>query len=210
MSALSGQFDATYHTVQRDMFTSGLAAQIGAAAFAVWNAIKFHADFDDGTAFPSIRKIAEATGLGNATVLRAIETLEAAHLLRKVAAGWPSNPARGTRGRSHRYIARERMDVRLGRRVLCTVVVDYIPTQIQKRLRALKKAMDTGEDLPDEVMASVEILPGEGFLWDPEAKVLRAGIPASEVPHETADPAARLTGLVAEAMAGRLHGLPIK
>lgn len=32
MSALSGKFDATYHTVQRDMFTSGLAAHIGAAA----------------------------------------------------------------------------------------------------------------------------------------------------------------------------------
>lgn len=209
MSALSGQFDTTYHTIQRDMFTSGLAAQIGAAAFAVWNAIKVHADFDDGTAYPSIRTIGEATGLGNATVLRAIETLEGAHLLRKVAPGWPSNPAKGTKGRSHRYIARERLDVRLGRRVLCTVVVDYIPTQMQKRLQALKKALVAGQDLPEEVMAAVEIIPGEGFQWDDKAKVLSAGIPAAEIPHE-AGPAALLTGLVAEAMAGRLHGLPKK
>ena len=40
-----GDIDTTYYTQQRDMFTSGLAADIGVSAFAVWHAIKWHADF---------------------------------------------------------------------------------------------------------------------------------------------------------------------
>lgn len=40
--------DASFTTAQRDMFESGLVAEIGANAFAVWMALKHHADFNTG------------------------------------------------------------------------------------------------------------------------------------------------------------------
>lgn len=51
-SSIQGVIDTTYHTQQRDMFVSGLAAEIGVNAFAVWHAIKSHADFQTGIAWP--------------------------------------------------------------------------------------------------------------------------------------------------------------
>jgi DNA-binding transcriptional regulator YhcF (GntR family) len=59
-----------------------MAAQIGMNAFGVWLAIKSHADFNDGEAWPGIRKLAEMTGLGKSTVDRTIQTLIDAKLLR--------------------------------------------------------------------------------------------------------------------------------
>ena len=179
---LSGDIDTTYHTVQRDLFTSGLAAQIGVNAFATWSAIKVHADFENGLAWPSVRKIAEMTGLGNATVMRAIDVLEAAHLLRKEKAGWPANPIKRTRGRTHTYVARERLDVRLGSRVLCTIVVDYVPLQVHKRIKAIRDALAKGDKGDDELWAQVDIIPGEGFAWDPDRKILSAQVPSREIP----------------------------
>lgn len=178
---ISGDIDTTYHTMQRDLFASGLAAQIGTNAFATWSAIKVHADFESGKAWPSVRRLAEMTGLGLATVMRAIEILEKAHMLRKEVRGWPGNPA-GKRGRSHTYVARERMDVRLGSRVLCTVVIDYVPLQVHKRLAAVKAALHKPGQADPDVWAQVEIIPGDGFVWDPERKLLTAQIHASEVP----------------------------
>jgi hypothetical protein len=37
---MEGRIDASFQTVQRDLFTSGMAAQIGMNAFGVWLAIK--------------------------------------------------------------------------------------------------------------------------------------------------------------------------
>lgn len=189
----SGDIDTTYQTVQRDLFTSGLAAQIGPNAFAVWSAVKVHADFESGQAWPSIRKLADMTGLGSTTVMRAIEALEQAHMLRKEARGWPRNPSKGTRGRTHTYVARERLDVRLGSRVLCTIVVDYLPFQVHKRLKAVKDALQAPHPKSpeeqkrlDEIWAQVDILPGPGFEWDPEAKKLSAKVHASELPEPKA------------------------
>ena len=39
---MEGRIDASFQTVQRDLFTSGMAAQIGMNAFGVWLAIKSH------------------------------------------------------------------------------------------------------------------------------------------------------------------------
>lgn len=61
--SIRGDIDTTYHTQQRDMFASGLAADIGIAAYAVWNAIKSHADFNTGDSYPGIRRIAALTGM---------------------------------------------------------------------------------------------------------------------------------------------------
>ena len=42
---MEGQVDSSFTTEQRDLFASGLVAEIGVNAYAVWQAIKFYADF---------------------------------------------------------------------------------------------------------------------------------------------------------------------
>lgn len=143
------------------------------------------------------------TGLGKSTVQRAVEVLEAVHLLRKERVGWPGAPGGKSRGRSHTYIARERLDVRLGARVLCTVVIDYVPLQVHQRLKALKEALAGGKGNADPALwAQVDIIPGDGFTWDAERKVLTASVHAAEVP----PPAEATPGQAAMARA-RLHEL---
>ena len=119
--SIRGDIDTTYHTQQRDMFVSGLAAEIGANAFAVWHAIKSHADFQTGNAWPSIRRLMNLTSLSSDTVQAAIKRLEAAHLLRIT-----------KRGQRNNYVARERIDVRVGKRVVATVVVDFVPASMRR------------------------------------------------------------------------------
>lgn len=183
---MTGEIDTTYQTMQRDLFAGGLAAKIGANAFAVWSAIKYHADFESGHAWPSIRRLAEMTGIGKTSVMRAVATLEAEHMLRKAATGWPSNPSKGGRGHSHTYIACERLDVRLGARVICTIVIDYVPHRLADKLAAVKDALHNPDKADPALWAEVRILPGEGFAWDPTRKALVAQIPVQEVAAEAA------------------------
>lgn len=151
-SQIRGDIDTTYHTQQRDMFASGLAAEIGVAAYAVWNAIKSHADFNTGDSYPGIRKIATLTGMSVNPVQDAIKKLVEFHLLRVV---------KQVRKTNH-YMARERMDVRVGSKVICTVVVDYIPAQMRGRLAKLKGAA-SGDMSKEDVWAQVELIPGPGM-----------------------------------------------
>lgn len=99
---LRGDLDTTYQTQQRDMFTSGLAASIKANAFAVWHAIKSHADFQTGECWLH----QEANGSDwsfHRSDPSCNQKLKAFHLLRV-----------SKRGRRNHYVARERMDVRIG------------------------------------------------------------------------------------------------
>jgi hypothetical protein len=173
---IRGDIDTTYQTQQRDMFASGLAGEIGMNALGVWLTIKAHADLQTGEAFPGVRRLMDVTGLASKTVQNALQTLQANHLLREAR----------RQGRSIVYIARERLDVRMGSRVICTVVVDYVPTQMRDRLAKLQAA--AAGDLEDEdVWAEVDILPGPGFTWDAERKSLRGRARADEVPAGASD-----------------------
>lgn len=167
---MQGRINTSFATYQADLFESGLVAQIGPNAFALWSAIKAHADYQTGLAYPSIRRLMELTGLASATVQKCLHTLEDAKLLRSE-----------VKGRSRYYIARERLDISLGSRVLCTVVVDYVPAKLRAQVQAVKEALESGKDDP-EVFASVEIVPGAGFVWDASANVLRGTVSASEMP----------------------------
>lgn len=169
---MQGRINTSFATYQSDLFESGLVAQIGANAFAVWSAIKAHADYQTGLSWPSIRRLMELTGLASATVQKCLKTLEEAKLLRSE-----------VKGKSRYYLARERLDISLGSRVLCTVVVDYVPSKLRNQLAKVRSALESGEDDP-EAFASVEIIPGAGFVWDDRAKVLRGAIAASEMPQE--------------------------
>ena len=42
---IEGHIDSSFTTEQRDLFASGIVAEIGVNAYAVWSAIKFFADY---------------------------------------------------------------------------------------------------------------------------------------------------------------------
>lgn len=169
--ALKGEIDISYQTQQRDMFTSGLAATIGSDAFAVWHAIKSHANYETGKCWPGIRRLIELTGAANLTVQRAIKTLEAAHLLRVTRLG-----------KKNIYVARERMDVRIGNRIICTVAVDYIPATMRERLAKLKLAALSGDMTSEDVWANVDVFPGPGMSYDASSGAFKGRLKADEVP----------------------------
>jgi biotin operon repressor len=169
------KIDTTYQTMQRDLFSSGLAAQIGMSAFGVWQAIKAHADFETGESWPGQRKLAEMTGMSQTTVTASLKTLEAFKMLRVLTVG------KGKR--SSTYVARERMDVRMGTRVLCTVVIDYVPAKFRKVVEGVAEAI-RGDQTNAEAFVDCEIIPGDGFVWDPEAGVLRTKVAVSDVPDQ--------------------------
>jgi hypothetical protein len=172
---MQGRVDTSFQTVQRDLFSSGLAAQIGMNAFGIWIAIKSHADYQTGRAWPGMRRLAELTGLSLGTVSNSVQTLVDAKLLRVVV------QAKGKSRRGNTYIARERLDVRLGERVLCTIVLDYVPAQLRGQVGRIDQALRTGET-DAEVFAECEVLPGPGFTWSAETGSMRASIPAREIP----------------------------
>ena len=189
---MDGKIDSTFGTFQRDMFESGLVAELGANCFVLWIAIKTHADFNTGVAWPSIRRLAAITGLADKTVQKAIKELEAASLLRIVKSG--------NQRASNRYIARERLDVRLGSRLLCRIVIDYVPQAIKTQLHKISETLKTGERNPD-AFSEVEIIPGHGFVWNSITGTLQGSVSVKEVP------AKELTTIDAERFAASALGL---
>ena len=175
---MDGKIDSTFGTFQRDMFESGLVAELGANCFVIWIAIKTHADFNTGVAWPSIRRLAAITGLADKTVQKAIKELEAASLLRIIKSG--------NQRASNRYLARERLDVRLGNRLLCRIVIDYVPQAIKQQLHGIAETLKTGERNP-QAFADVEIIPGDGFVWDSVTGTLKGSISIKEMPSKPVD-----------------------
>lgn len=170
---MEGQIDSSFTTEQRDMFASGMVAEIGVNAYAVWHGIKYYADFETGEAFPGMRALGKKLGISQPTVQRAIERLVESKLVRI------AKPHTKRRGQT--YIARERMAVRIGSRLLCTIVVDYVPNTMRQRLSRIQNALATGEH-DQEAFAEVEIIPGPGFKWFEKEGVLRAEIAVSDIP----------------------------
>ena len=170
---MEGRIDSSFTTEQRDLFASGIVAEIGVSAYAVWHAIKYYADYNTGKAFPGMRTIAAKLGIGVGSVSRAIESLERAKMLRVVQGH--------SKRRGQTYIARERMSVTVGATTLCTIVIDYVPERLRGQIKRLGESFKTGEHDP-EAFAEVEIIPGEGFEWNDETKTLRGKIAASALP----------------------------
>jgi hypothetical protein len=170
---IEGHIDSSFTTEQRDLFASGIVAEIGVNAYAVWSAIKFYADYNTGHAWPGMRKLGEKLGLSAMTVKRAIDQLEQAKMVRIV--------AESTKRKGQTYIARERMSIKLGKRTLCTIVIDYVPGTLRGKINRLESALATGKDDP-EAFAEVEIIPGEGFQWDDSTKTLRGQVAARDIP----------------------------
>jgi DNA-binding transcriptional MocR family regulator len=165
-----GELDPTYLTQQRDFFASGLASKIGAVGYMVWSAIKYHSNFQTGESWPGIRHLADLTGVSPTTVQKAIKALESEHLLRVT-----------RKGKRNIYVARERMDVRVGARVICSIAVDYVPATMREKLAALKGAT-AGEIAHADVWAEVEIIPAPGFEHDVKSGTYKGKLRADEIP----------------------------
>jgi hypothetical protein len=187
---MKSTIDTSYTTAQQDLFASGLAATIGSNAFMLWTAIKQHADNDTGEADPGMRRLAAMTGMSLSTVSESVKILVANKLLRVLEKG------KGKAGT--RYIARERMDIRVGKRILCTVVIDYVPWHMGEKIQAIGDAVNKQGRVDPEALAECEIIPGEGFRWDPERGVMAGSLPPDDlrpapepIDEENAHPAVR-------------------
>jgi DNA-binding transcriptional ArsR family regulator len=165
---LRERIDTSFQTMQRDLFESGTVARIGVNAFAVWQAIKAHADYQTGVCWPSIRRLMALTGLASQSVQGALAILQGAHMLRV-----------RRQGRRNYYIARERMDLRLGELLICTVVVDYVPASLRETLPKVKELMEGKGAGDPALLAQIEILPGEGFVWD--GRSLKRELPMTDL-----------------------------
>lgn len=176
MAELRGQIDSSFTTDQRDLFASGIVAEIGVNAYAVWHGIKYFADYNTGQSFPGMRTLGAKLGISKDTVQRAIDSLVQAKMVRVI------KPHSKRRGQT--YIARERMTVRVGSVVLCTIVIDYVPERLRGQIKRLTDAIATGKEDP-EAFAEVEIIPGDGFHWDPSSKTLKGAIAASQLPDKS-------------------------
>jgi hypothetical protein len=163
---MEGSIDSSFFTAQKDLFASGLVAEIGVNAYAVWGAIKFYANHTTGEAWPGLREIGSKIGVSQQTAMRAVEVLQKAHLLRIV-------DKAQFKKKGPTYIARERLTVRIGDLVLCTLVIDYVPAKLKDKVTQLKKALEKGEHSPG-LWTEVEIIPGAGFEWNEQSKTLKA------------------------------------
>ncbi len=173
---MEGRIDSSFTTEQRDLFASGIVAEIGANAYAVWHGIKFYADYNTGKAFPGMRALGEKLGMSAPTVMRAIDMLIRAKMLRVVQGH--------SKRRGQTYIARERMNVTVGATTLCTIVIDYVPERLRGQIKRLGESFKTGEHDP-EAFADVEIIPGDGFVWDEATKTLKGKVSAATLPAAT-------------------------
>jgi DNA-binding transcriptional MocR family regulator len=173
---MEGRIDSSFTTEQRDLFASGIVAEIGANAYAVWHGIKFYADYNTGKAFPGMRALGEKLGMSAPTVMRAIDMLIRAKMLRVVQGH--------SKRRGQTYIARERMSVTVGATTLCTIVIDYVPERLRGQIKRLGESFKTGEHDP-EAFADVEIIPGDGCVWDEATKTLKGKVSAATLPAAT-------------------------
>lgn len=169
MSSINLNANTTYLTTQRDLFDSGIVAKIGAPAFTIWNAIKAHADFNTGQAFPGLRKLAQICGMGKSSAQRAVDSLEKNNLVRIIL------PAGSRRGQT--YIARERIEVKIGKVIVCTVVMDYVPATMNKTISLIKNSLSDGR-----IDGSlIEIIPGDSFQVDAASGKIFRYVPHDEI-----------------------------
>jgi hypothetical protein len=172
---MQGTIDSSFQTEQRDLFTSGAVAEIGVNAYAVWHAIKHHADFTTGQAWPGMRRLAQLVGLSKSSIDRAVDTLQRAHMLRIVKRSTKDKGANLYRTRAHIGAS--------GEQGCLHSRFDYIPSRLRGQIIELEKAL-LNPNASVNVFAEVEIIPGNGFEWDSSSGLLRGRIHASELPKE--------------------------
>jgi hypothetical protein len=121
-----------------------------------------------------MRRLADLTGLSLGLIHKSVQILLESHLLRV------EKESKGGR-RGQTYVACERMDVRLGNRILCTVVLDYVPATLRQSINSIDQALKTGDAGP-ETFAQCRILPGPGLSFDEKSGSFKGVISSNEIP----------------------------
>jgi DNA-binding transcriptional ArsR family regulator len=131
----NGAAETTWFHLFRSMIFDGNMRKMGLSAFGIYCTIKAHVDFSTGSAFPSIERICELTGLTKRTVLRNLSILEDMGFVVKE-----------KKGRKNVYTLRERFDILddLGR-PSAVATWDYLPRSVQAAQAELKDFLLTGK-----------------------------------------------------------------
>lgn len=131
----NGTAETTWFHLFRSMIFDGNMKKMGLSAFGIYCTIKAHVDFSTGSAFPSIERICELTGLTKRTVLRNLSILEDMGFVVKE-----------KKGRKNVYTLRERFDILddLGR-PSAVATWDYLPRSVQAAQAELKDFLLTGK-----------------------------------------------------------------
>lgn len=127
--------ETTWFHLFRTMFTNGDVKQIGPYAFTIYCAVKAHASFHTGEAFPGIDKLVELTGISPAQVKRVLATLEASGYLNisKV-------------GRRNHYTLREKVAIQDAHgRPAAVATWDYLPGTVKDTVADLRNVLVTGD-----------------------------------------------------------------
>lgn len=127
--------ETTWFHLFRTMFTNGDIKAIGPYAFTIYCAIKAHASFHTGEAFPGVDRLVELTGISPAQVKRVLLVLEKAGYL---------NIAK--KGRSNQYTLREKVAIQDAHgRPAAVATWDYLPKSVQDAMADLRNVLVTGD-----------------------------------------------------------------
>lgn len=129
------QAETTWFHIFRHMIESGDMAKMGAAAFAVYAAVKAYCNWSTGMSFPKIELICEKTGLSKSQVIRSLKTLESM--------GYISVERQGRR---NSYTLREKIVIQDQEgRPAAEAGWDYLPSTVEAARAELKRFIMSGE-----------------------------------------------------------------
>lgn len=124
---------AWFHVFQHMIF-GGEAAKMGPHGFMVYCTVKAHVNFATGSAFPSVERIVELTGVSRAQVMRELARLEELGYLTKQ-----------KQGRSNVYTLREKVAITGGDgRPVAEASWDYLPSAVKGATAEIRNYLQTG------------------------------------------------------------------
>jgi hypothetical protein len=128
--------ETTFFHVFRSMFGTGDVKKMGVNAYAIYGALKYHADFKTGEAYPGIPVLMGLTGVGRKGTMDALEVL--------VAMGYCTKTRRGRAG--NEYLLREKIAIEDAEgAIVAQGSFDYMPLGIKRAVHDLKHVLLTGD-----------------------------------------------------------------
>lgn len=129
----------TWFHVLHAMIENGECATLKPYATVVYLVIKAHANFRDGTSFPSVETIAGKAGISRRQVVKSLQALEMAGYL-----------SRERRGRRNHYRVREKVEIRDPAGMPAAVATwDYLPSTFMDALDQLRAILAKGAHAPE-------------------------------------------------------------
>lgn len=136
--------DVSWFHLFRSMIADGQIASLGTSTFAVYCVVKSHSNFETGSSFVSVLRIAELTGLSKRSVLSCLATLRKRDLLssQKV-------------GRQNHYRIKENLPVVQGGERVGSFSFDYAPLKVPQIREELEQFLRHG--IPQNARITINI-----------------------------------------------------